>query len=275
MCLTISPANISNTIIGNFSFEDKERILFYQNSIKSFGGNVNVMLLAVDGTVSGLVDTTSNPNIIKDIANSLEFINAKDMYEDKGSRSIVKSKGIFQEQVGMYTVNYSQSIDELSQSLLQFGTSIPKIYLDFYNKEYVASGKYTFLAFLWYGTNAIDAQPICIKYISNTGLAYFPMIDGHDGRPVTVNSNVDYDHTLLFQVNDKEAKTYNRKSILDLFGTNKKPEIVDATIYGKTIRNIVKLSAHSQYHTVGNDSAIDGNNDYAYNADKNELLRVL
>ncbi len=274
MCLTISPANISNSTIGNFPFEGKERILFYQNSIKSFGGSINVMLLAVDGIVSGLVDTTSNPNIIKDIANSLEFINAKDMYTAK-SRSSVQDRGIFQEQVGMYTVNYSQSIDELSQSLSQFGTSIPQMYLDFYNREYIASGKYTFLAFLWYGTSAIDAQPIAIKYISDTGLAYFPMIDGHDGRPVTINSNVDYDHTLLFQVNDKEAKTYKRKSILDLFGTNKKPEIVDATIYGKTIPNIVKLSAHSQYNTVGSESAIDGNNDYAYNADKNELLRVL
>lgn len=178
MCLTISPVMLSKTYIDNFSLNNsKDRVLYYQNSITNKSDSeYNVMLLAVDGSVNKVIDTTDTPNVITDIAKSISFINQDEFVKLRGG---FISKGIVLnvEKVGMYTVYYSTDIQTLNTSILYYDLEIPKMYIDFYRKHYKA-GNYTFLAFVWEGNKPIEAQPICIRYNSNSGLPYFPMVDG-------------------------------------------------------------------------------------------------
>lgn len=254
MYLTISPAMISNTYIANFSLNNnKDRILFYQNSITNKSNSeYNVMLLAVDGTVNKVIDTTDTPDIIKNIANSISFINQDKFVTTKSFRS--RSMEVKVEKVGMYTVYSSMDIQSLSASILYYELEIPKMYIDFYNKRYKA-GNYTFLAFVWEGSKPIDAQPICIRYTSNSGLPYFPMVDGHDGGEIALNQYTSYDHTLLFNITDGQAR-----GLTSMQKTN-------SLILGQNVSNIIKYSVHEKNGTsvVNNDYMIKGN----------ELARVL
>ena len=248
MCLTISPAMISKTYIANFSLSsNKDRVLYYQNSIiNKSNREYNVMLLAVDGTVNKVIDTTDTPNIVTDIAKSISFINQDEFVRSKGFG--FRSRELNVEKVGMYTVYYSTDIQALSTSILYYDLEIPKMYIDFYQKHYKA-GNYTFLAFVWEGDKPIDAQPICIKYRSNSELPYFPMVDGHDGGELTLNKYTDYDHTLLYNITEGQAR-----SLTSIQKTN-------SLILGQNVSNIIKYSVHESNGTsvVNNDYIMKGN----------------
>ena len=130
MCLTISPAMLSKTYIANFSLSNnKDRVLYYQNSITNKSNSeYNVMLLAVDGTVNKVIDTTDTPNIITDIAKSISFINQDEFVKSKGFG--FRSRGLNVEKVGMYTVYYSTDIRTLDTSIQYYDIKIPKMYID-------------------------------------------------------------------------------------------------------------------------------------------------
>jgi len=255
MCLTISPAMLSKTYIANFSLSNnKDRVLYYQNSITNKSNSeYNVMLLAVDGTVNKVIDTTDTPNIITDIAKSISFVNQDEFVKSRGG-FISKGIEVKVEKVGMYTVYYSTDIRTLDTSIQYYDIKIPKMYIDFYQKHYKA-GNYTFLAFVWEGDKPIDAQPICIKYNSNSELPYFPMVDGHDGGEIALNQYTDYDHTLLYNITEGQAR-----SLSSMQKTN-------SLILEQNVSNIIKYSVHES-----NGTSVK-NNDYMMKG--NELVPVL
>jgi hypothetical protein len=236
MCLTISPAMLSKTYIANFSLNNsKDRVLYYQNSITNKSDSeYNVMLLVIDGSVNKIIDTTDTPNVITDIAKRISFINQDEFVKTKGFGS--RSVKLNVEKVGIYTIYSSTDIQTLSTSILYYNLEIPKMYIDFYRKHYKA-GNYTFLAFVWEGNKPIEAQPICIRYNSNSGLPYFPMVDGHDGGEIALNQYTDYDHTLLFNITEGQAR--------GLTSLQK----INSLILGQNVSNIIKYSVHESNGT--------------------------
>ena len=201
MCITSSPAELSNTKIMSIKLDEDYHLLAYSNKVKNLSKFPNSMILAVPGTLTqtDFYDTTAYAKFLEEI----------EMFRQMRSRSLTKGINTDNDTLsfetfglGMYTVFLSESAALISDALKALPEEKrPKIsdeLLSFFSTHYHG---WSLVVCVFDSEKAVDAQPIMFKYKPfNKNMLYFPGMDSHDGGAPNTNAIVKVDHYIISQL---------------------------------------------------------------------------
>ena len=219
MCVTLSPANISNTILYGAEIELKhgiQHVLGYQNNPVNLAPGPNAMILPFPANnlmgKENIIDTSEHKNILNNIADSITnpyLSNTKSIQLNSGSRSVQ----VFDS--GIYTIILAQNAADIPSALskvpVEKRPALNKGIFDAYAKWY-PDWQVALCCFNNKddtSTALINDRPIANVFNKrkvepllwwytpmDKSHLFLPMLDAHDGNVPDLKSKVKRDHTI-------------------------------------------------------------------------------
>lgn len=250
MCITINKALLSKTKILSLTLPNGNHFIAYSNKVKNESGKPNAMILPIPGETKPewFHDTTEYKDFMDEIINKSRYTQD---YLGVQMRSLSASKGIQKFELGMYSIGLSNDfkgiedfIKELPENKKpEVSAELRSFFLDKY-------AGWAFAICLFDTDKTIDAQPIAFEYkpFSKKNL-YFPTMDSHDGGAPKAESNIETDHTFIFEhtgMMDK-SKTYAKTFVtleakVPEFLQNKRYRAVFSKGYEKNADTYIEIS---------------------------------
>lgn len=201
MCITVNHAALSNTKILSIPLDNGNHFISYSNKVKNLSGKPNAMILPIPGETDQSLfhDTTKYKNFMEDI------IKVCKLDEDyMGIRYRSKSKGILsfdQFELGMYTVGLAKDFGGVRDFLDSLPENKRPVVSEELKKFFEEKYKgWSFAVCCFDSDKTIDSQPIAFEYKPfNSGLIYYPTMDGHDGGAPNEDESVKVDHTFIYE----------------------------------------------------------------------------
>lgn len=210
MCVTLSPARLKKTVVYAGEAHHPLRrdihniryvhVLGYQNEAENKSDKPNAMILPIPSKVEmgpeNVIDTTTCPTILKDMAISIESIggaaHTRSLTLDAKGYPSVK---VFQ--AGSYTVALVQRASEVAQAVAALPEHLRPVLnrkiLNAYSKWYA---DWPIAVCAWDGR--IKAEPLFWWYEPiNAKVLFLPALDSHNGKAPNPSGNVERDHTLV------------------------------------------------------------------------------
>ena len=199
MCITVNHAALSNTKILSIPLENGNHFISYSNKAKNLSGKPNAMILPIL-----FHDTTKYKNFMEDIIK----VCGLDKYYgilSKGLRSKSRAAGdelsFDQFELGMYTVGLAKDFGGVRDFLDSLPENKRPVVSEELKKFFEEKYKgWSFAVCCFDSDKMIDSQPIAFEYKPfDSGLIYYPTMDGHDGGAPNEDESVRVDHTFIYE----------------------------------------------------------------------------
>lgn len=205
MCVSMFPAKLSRTVgMVNYTNHPSHGpivVVGYQNRVQNQHAGANAMILhfpaAEEMTQANFIDTTSAPNILKDMVAAITPATRGYLSYAKG----LNVEGIRIFEYGIYTVAVTSNASLLYRVLqsdvipADRRPDINKEVFDFYQHELKDHG---FALCCFNNSEASLATPILVWYEPNrSDTLAFPGIDAHNGEAPNLYEMVEVDHTII------------------------------------------------------------------------------
>ncbi len=245
MCVTLGPAELSNTIIyAGEAVRDNKRVhvLAYQNKATSQAsrGNAMILPLPAKGNLgpANTIDTSKADYFLEDMADAIVQVRLQGMSFDSLSKGAPDSVQVFA--VGSYTVVLAKDPREIPEAMraVPMNQQPRTLPVDIFEAYHTLYPGWPVAVCCWDGT--LEAEPLLWWYEpTNPNTLFAPGLDAHDGKPPKTLAIVDIDHTVIFgSTIDSLSPTQGgevlyRDTLADEI-KNLLPLRVAGKIYGKT-----------------------------------------
>ncbi len=211
MCLTLEPATLSNTIIYAAEVMHDaglRHVIGYQNSVRSRSGGPNAMLLPfpAEGRVGreNLVNGEKFKDILECYETAVERLRPRSRsrnltkgFSDGALLGAVASFEVFES--GSYTIALAERADGLIPALAEIPVekrpALTKPFVDALGELYPDWP----IALCCFNGSMDEPEPLFWWFKPRFPEVLFaPAIDAHDGRPPSLEHQVQRDHTLAF-----------------------------------------------------------------------------
>jgi len=207
MCVTLSPANLTNTIVYAHRMANGQHVMGYQNKASSpvqWGVPAfNAMILPIpakgDMGQENAVDLRSDPDILKDYAKATSLSRGMKV---RGAAAMLNSVSVFK--TGSYEVVMAKQprlipsvVKELHPEI-KVGEELMEAYGRWYRGWHVA---------VCFFSGTVEAEPIMFTYEPKfPNFLFAPTLDAHTGGVPA--SWAELDHTIVFGSGDNGNKVH-------------------------------------------------------------------
>lgn len=213
MCICMEPAKLSKTVLyaGEAKRDGKTvHVLGYQNTAQHLGEGTggNAMILPIPSAApmgpANVLDTSSCPSILKDIAEAIPRPRSRSLGFSKGLDMDDMSFSVQVFDTGIYTVVLASpgaGVAEIRRALDgQVSDERRPPVKDAMIASFLANYPKSHLALCCFGNaDEIEADPLLWWYEPiDSEVLFAPGLDAHDGNPPDLRAEVEVDHQVAF-----------------------------------------------------------------------------
>ena len=247
MCVSLAPAKFSSTILYGYEINVPGRIahvLGYQNQVQNLVPSPNAMILPFlalpsSMTKANVIDTSSHPHILKDMAATVmpRFRGAMLLGSTK-SASVPPKVEIFHS--GIYTVVLATDAT-LIHNALRYVPEVkrPRINNEIFDAYAAWYPEWTVALCCFNNGDAKTATPMLWHYepMDNSSL-FLPALDCHSGEVPNLNEKVVVDHTVVVGSNLMQIGNGSVVHYSDYLSDKIRPFLADEVI-GRQIKGML------------------------------------